>query len=426
MSEPHRKRRSLTHVGGPVETEGEGEAAKALAHALSVAPATDAENDPSRAHVHGFHTYPARMHPETAARLVRAFVPAGGSVLDPFCGSGTVLVEALILGRKPIGVDLNPLAVSLASCKSRPRTRSELDNLLAQARICAAFAESRRKAKSGATRRYSREDVTLFEPHVLLELDSLRAKLETLNDAPVRTDLSLVLSSLLVKVSRKRGDTSERTVTRRTPAGFVARLFVQKSEDLANRLAAFKTRLPTPLPQPASVAEDDATELRTLLPRKVDAIVTSPPYAATYDYVAHHALRLRWLGLNSAAFSRGELGSRSTYSKIKPREAAQKWSRELSLFFRSAARVLSVGSPLVLVMADSAVGSVALRADEIVARTARDCGFEPVARASQQRTHFHTPSRKAFGTGSRAEHAILLRRSEPSRHFASGATSVRR
>jgi DNA modification methylase len=351
------------------------------------------------------------MHPETAARLVRAFVPAGGYVLDPFCGSGTVLVEALILGRKPFGVDLNPLAVRLAACKTRPRTRAQLDNLMQQAQICSAFAETRKKAKAGATRRFSREDVTLFEPHVLLELDSLRAKLETMGDDPVRLDLSLVLSSLLVKLSRKRGDTSTRTVARHTSAGFASRLFVQKTDELAHRLAAFRALMPTPLPQPAVVAEDDATELKTLLPGKVDAIVTSPPYAATYDYVAHHALRLRWLGLDSAAFSRGELGARSTFSKLSPRHAVEAWSRELSRFFRSAAKVLSVGSPLVLVMADSAVGSVALRADEIVASAARDCGFEPVARASQARPHFHAPSRKAFSTSSRAEHAILLRRS---------------
>jgi hypothetical protein len=72
--------------------------------------------------------------------------------------------------------------------------------------------------------------------------------------------------------------------------------------------------------------------------------------------------------------------------------------------------VLSVGAPIVMVMADSAVGSVALRADEIVAQTARDCGFEPVARASQPRPHFHAPSMKAFNTSQRAEHAIILRR----------------
>ena len=41
-------------------------------------PATDDEDDPARAHVHGFHTYPARMHPVTAARLVAAVAGEAG------------------------------------------------------------------------------------------------------------------------------------------------------------------------------------------------------------------------------------------------------------------------------------------------------------------------------------------------------------
>ena len=45
----------------------------------------ESEDDPDRVHVHGFHTYPARMHPQTAARLVRALSGEGATVLDPFC-----------------------------------------------------------------------------------------------------------------------------------------------------------------------------------------------------------------------------------------------------------------------------------------------------------------------------------------------------
>jgi SAM-dependent methyltransferase len=409
MSDEPRKRRSLTHVGGTIETEGEVAAARALAHALDVAPSTDADDDVSRAHVHGFHTYPARMHPATAARLVQAFVPPGGRVLDPFCGSGTVLVEALVLGRGPLGVDLNPLAVRLARCKTRPRTAAELDHLVAQARACAAHADERRRTKAGATRRFPAEDINLFEPHVLLELDSLRAKIAATRDDPAR-DLSLVLSAILVKLSRKRGDTSAHVAPRRTAPGYAAKLFVQKAEDLARRLAALGALLPSPPPRPAVVAQDDATVLRTLPPGPVDAIVTSPPYAGTYDYVAHHALRLRWLGLDATPLARGELGARSAYRRIDPRAAGETWSNELARFLHAAARVLPHGGPLVMLMADSAVGGVALRADVIVADTARACGFVPAARASQPRPHFHGPTMAAFHARPRAEHAILLRR----------------
>ncbi len=397
----------MTNVGGAIECEGDAEDAKKLAHALDVRSSLDDE-DAARAHVHGFHTYPARMHPDTAARLVRSFVPDGGSVLDPFCGSGTVLVEALVAGRKSFGIDLNPLAVMLTRCKTRRRTGEELDRLVALANGCAKYADERRRARAGARQRYSAEDVRLFEPHVLLELGSLISKIAAIpNEAP-RLDLLLVLSSLLVKLSRQGSDTSRTIVARRTMPGFAAQMFVRKAEDLAQRMAVWGKLVPKP--QPIFVEQDDATRLKRLPAVKVDAIVTSPPYAATYDYVSHHSLRLRWLGLDAASLEKGELGSRSTYERIDPRKAGATWSQELARFFRAAQSVLAPGGSLVILMADSALGKIALRADELVAQTARACGLYPAARASQPRPHFHGRSREAFRDRPRFEHAILLRK----------------
>jgi hypothetical protein len=395
-------------VGGAVETEGDRADAERLAHALAVPPATEDE-DSARSHVHGFHTYPARMHPVTASRLVRAFTPGNGRVLDPFCGSGTVLVEALIAGRSAIGTDLNPLAVRLASCKTRVRSDAELKRLLELAADCATQADGRRRAKSGASRRFPRADVELFEPHVLLELDSLRVGIESLRGDSARADLELVLSAVLVKLSRKPGDTARRTTQRRTAGGFAARLFMDTTRELVERFQAFNRLLPKP-PPTAIVLQDDATKLERLPPEPVSAIITSPPYAATYDYLSHHELRLRWLDLDSAPLARGEIGSRAAYAKLKPKEARATWAKELERFFRAVARVLSSGAPLVVLMADSAVGDVALRADEIVAEAGRACGFTPAARASQPRPHFHGPTVKAFRTRTRHEHALLLRK----------------
>jgi hypothetical protein len=142
----------------------------------------------------------------------------------------------------------------------------------------------------------------------------------------------------------------------------------------------------------------------------VSAIITSPPYAATYDYLSHHELRLRWLGLDASPLARGEIGSRATYARLKPKEARAVWAKELERFFLAAARVLPSAAPLVVLMADSAVGDVALRADEIVAEAGRACSFTPSARASQPRPHFHGPTAKAFRQRTRHEHALLLRK----------------
>lgn len=429
---PPKRRRSLSHLGGPTETEGEPRACRLLAHALAVtsAPAprapeargggrdgsaeATADDDPDRSHVHGFHTYPARMHPETAARLVEGFAPEGGVVLDPFCGSGTVLVEALLAGRAAIGVDLNPLAVELARLKVDVG-HVKLDALRDAAAQVAAHAEGRRKARAGATRRYPPEDVALFDPHVLLELDSLRDGQRAQEDGAVRAALGLCLSAILVKVSKKPGDTTSRMAPagdgppRRIAAGYTGKLFRRKADELATRIAAFRALAPARRPQ-ARLLLGDARELRGVDPRSVDAVVTSPPYAATYDYVAHHALRLRWLGLPAEDFTRGELGARRAYARLSGPAAVDTWRRELGAFLTSLARVTRKGAPVVLLLADSAVGRTALRAEALVLQAVRELPFHAAARASQARPHFHDKTAAAFDGAPRREHALLLLR----------------
>ncbi len=419
---PHKQgiKRSLSHVGGAVDSEGDEGPARALAHALDVAGAEGPEkhklpDDPSerdddeidRAHVHGFHAYPARMHPVTASRLVQAFTEERGVVLDPFCGSGTVLVEAMLASRDAIGTDLNPLAVRLARCKTAPRSQEARERLISAAGHVRAHADERRKNKAGATRRYDPEDFAMFDPHVLLELDSLRAAAMSHTDANVRADLMLVLSAILVKVSRRRSDTAMRTEQKRIAAGYTGKLFLRKAEELSRRSAAFEALLPTPRPR-ARAREDDAAKLSTLEPDSADAIVTSPPYAATYDYLTHHAMRLRWLNLASTDLAAREMGPRRKYSGLEGQEAEDTWIDELTLFFRAAARVVKPQGAIVLLLADSEANGHALRAERLAAGAAVEAGLRPRARASQERPHFH--DQRAFAQAPRREHALYFQR----------------
>lgn len=408
-SETPRKKRALSHQGGAIETEGDSADAAVLAHALDVSPATDEENDPARQHIHGFHTYPARMHPVTAARLVTGFSLPEGRILDPFCGSGTVLVEALIAGRQAFGVDLNPFAVLLSKCKTKIRGSKDLQLLLDAAGAIAGLADDRRLAKAKSTKKYTKADLVLFEPHILMELDSLQMGIQEKKNHPAAADLWMVLSSMLVKFSRQPSDTSTATKSRKLAAGFPARHFLRKTEELTQRAAEFG-QLVGSQPQIAKVWQGNAQLLKGLEIEAIDAIVTSPPYAATYDYSQHHALRSRWLGLKVKEFEKGEMGARTAYRNLDPQKAAARWHEELAHFLKAASAHLRPGLPLVLVVADSSVGPVALRADAAITSIARDCGFYPSARASQARPHFHGPGAAAFRELPRREHAIVLRR----------------
>ena len=67
---------------------------------------------------HDFYRYPARFSPIFAREAIKTFTKPGDFVLDPFCGSGTTLVEALSLGRRAAGMDVSSLAAFLARTKT--------------------------------------------------------------------------------------------------------------------------------------------------------------------------------------------------------------------------------------------------------------------------------------------------------------------
>lgn len=406
---PPRRRRALTHVGGEIDVGGDRDVAAMLAHALDVTT-SEALDAPERAHVHGFHAYPARAHPVTVARLIEALSSPRATILDPFCGSGTVAVESLLAGRAAVGTDLNPIAVALAKAKVRRREPGELEALVRDAAEVAALATERRRARTGASRRYGRDDVASFAPHVLLELDGLRLGIDQRARPETRDDLSLVLSAIVVKVSQRRGDTSSEVDTRRIAAGFPTKLFVRKAEDFARRIDQLERALGSARPH-ATIFEANAFDLSRVAPASVDSVVTSPPYAATYDYFEHHELRLRWLSMSGRAFEQGELGARRRYAALDGRAALETYLDEWRRLLASLARVVRPGGTLALLVADSAVGRTALRADDGIAEVARERrDFRPLARASQARPHFHGPTQAAFRDGPRREHALVLER----------------
>ena len=67
---------------------------------------------------HGIHPYPAMMIPQVAARLISRYGAAGDVLFDPYCGTGTSLLEAKLAGMDAVGTDLNPLARLIASVKT--------------------------------------------------------------------------------------------------------------------------------------------------------------------------------------------------------------------------------------------------------------------------------------------------------------------
>ncbi|MGB9586260.1 MAG: DNA methyltransferase, partial [Anaerolineales bacterium] len=87
----------------------------------------DFEEANTKTLTHCFHNYPATMIPQVAGRILDSYGKHAKLLFDPFCGTGTSLVEANIRNIHAIGTDLNPLARLIAKAKTTPLDIAQLD-----------------------------------------------------------------------------------------------------------------------------------------------------------------------------------------------------------------------------------------------------------------------------------------------------------
>jgi 16S rRNA G966 N2-methylase RsmD len=382
-------RRALTNVGGPVRLRGDPELSAMLAKAWE-----RAEREPPDVLTHGFHSWPARMHWAIARTVLEALEPR--SVLDPFCGGGTVLIEARRIGARALGVDLNPLARRVCEVKLDARDANGRARLIAAAEGAAERSEARVRARVPIVVALPKRELVWYEPHVLKELGGLLEEIRAIDDARDREALEIVFSSIVVKVSRQRADTSEQVSEKRIRKGLTTELFLRKARELAARLEELENEARGPMPR---VIEGDARKLSELVKRqRFDLVLTSPPYGGTYDYAAHHTRRITWLGLDSYGLRRRELGSRRSLSG---EHALELWEKDVSLMLSAMASVLRPGGRIVLVIGDADIEGERVSAPPQLARLAPRYGLHPTALASQER-------RDHRGAAPRREHLAML------------------
>ena len=400
-AKPIKQRRAFSSLGGPVNTAGDATAARALAHLFKVEP------DRARALTHGFHSYAGRMHPTMAHGAIERFSAPGGRVLDPFCGSGTVLVEAMAMGRASYGVDASPLAVMLAGVRSTTLGAEGRRRLVEVARLISEESGERaRKRRRPEIPAWGRKETERFAPHVALELFGLRQLVMETGEDDIGRALRLCFSSLLVKFMRAGPEAPRDGENKRIARGLPSGFFARKAEELARSLEDLEQTVPRGTPPPI-VRLGDARGYPEVRANSVDLIVSSPPYAGTYDYSYQHDTRFTWLGLENRRFAEAQLGGRSRALGVSPKE----WLEGRRRWLGEMGRVLRSGGHAVLVVGDGVVGERHEDAAEAVADEAPRANLAAVARASQERPLRDSRVRELLGDQQRFEHILLLRKS---------------
>ncbi len=395
-----RPKRAFSTLGGPVDTGGEARAAALLRKLFDVDPAA------ARALTHGFHSYAGRMHPSIARGAIAAWSAPGDTVVDPFCGSGTVLVEAQAAGRAAIGVDASPLATAIARVRTTVLGAEGRERLVSEAaRIAEESGERARRRKRPEVPKWARNEIARFHAHVLYELLGLRELVFATPEDDLGRALRLCLSSILVKFMRTGPEAPRDGETKRIARGVPSRMLADRAAELARGLAALERRAPEGTPPPR-VADGDAREL-PIDARQAALVVSSPPYAGTYDYAAQHAVRFAWLGLPTRSFRRAQMGARAGGVGDA---SSEDWVTDQRRFVAEMARVLRPGGHALLVVGDGVVDGRPEHAPDAIAEAGAPVGLEPVARASQARPIHDRRLAAIFAAQPRREHLLLLRR----------------
>ena len=80
---------------------------------------------------HGFHKYPAKFIPQIPKWAIEKHLNGnkGKTILDPFCGSGTTMVESLLSEHNGIGLDIDPFSSLISKVKTTPINLKELKEI---------------------------------------------------------------------------------------------------------------------------------------------------------------------------------------------------------------------------------------------------------------------------------------------------------
>ncbi|MGD0857025.1 MAG: DNA methyltransferase [Dehalococcoidia bacterium] len=324
--------------------------------------------------IYDIHPYPAKFIPQIPREIIRLFHPRDNSIiLDPFCGSGTSLVEAVRAGVPATGIDLHPLAILITKVKTTPL--KVLVTPIANAISKQAINDN---LPIPAIPRIDH----WFNPDVQQALANLTIHIQRVADDDVRDILKVALSRIIVRVSNQESDTRYAAVQKNVDGEQVYTLFASSVSFIERALVQAYGGLCAERIKCSLLNENVLEVTSNKIDRNVGLVVTSPPYPNAYEYWLYHKYRMYWMGMDPLKVREAEIGARPNYFKKNPATEAD-FQRQMSQVFRLLTQVMKTGALACFIVGRSLVHGHIIDNGAVLERAALPNGFRRVAQVER-------------------------------------------